>query len=384
MKTSLWQTDPHLAELPMPGLPLDGPQTLVLVFGDSDLLDAPHVLQALSTSFESSVVLGCSTAGQIRNTSVSDGRLTVSATQFADPRLVKAIAPLTSADDSFASGAELAHQLPPEGLRAVLVLAAGLEVNGSELVRGLSSGLPEGVVVTGGLAADGPRFERTWVLGDSGPEETIASAVGFYGEQLRVGHGSRGGWESFGPEREVTKSQGNVLFEIDGKPALELYKMYLGDLAAELPASGLRFPLALRDGTDTERQLVRTLLAIDEEDQSLTFAGDVPQGSLAQLMRATSDQLVDGAEAAAQMAADPGSADPLLVLAISCVGRRMVLGEGTEEELEAIAEAWPTGSSQVGFYSYGELSPFASGTCDLHNQTMTITTYGEVPGDADG
>ena len=204
------------------------------------------------------------------------------------------------------------------------------------------------------------------------------TAVGFYGSRLRVGHGARGGWTIFGPERLVTRSEGSTLFELDGEPALTLYKDYLGDLAAGLPAAALRFPLALRESPESDKHLVRTILAVDEEEQSLTFAGDLPQGWMAQLMRANFDELVAGAEDAADVAGVEATQNGL-VIAVSCVGRRLVLGEAAEEEVEATLERLPTGSTQVGFYSYGELSPFASGACDLHNQTMTLLVIGEEP-----
>jgi hypothetical protein len=235
------------------------------------------------------------------------------------------------------------------------------------------------VVVTGGLAGDGDRFARTWVVSGGRPVAGHVSAIGFYGDALRVGHGSKGGWDIFGPERSVTRSVGNVLYELDGQPALELYKKYLGERSARLPSSALLFPLSVREAEAPGKSLVRTVLAVDEATQSMTFAGNIPQGARAQLMRANFDRLIQGASDAAALTRNghPASQRPVLSLAISCVGRRLVLGQRAEEELEAAAEALPPGSRQIGFYSYGEISPFAAGRCDLHNQTMTITTLGE-------
>ncbi len=245
-------------------------------------------------------------------------------------------------------------------------------------MAGVNSVLPEKVVVTGGLAGDGDRFKRTWVLDGGQPKSGIVSALGLYGDRVRLGHGSKGGWEKFGPERVVTKSEGNVLHQLDGKPALALYKEYLGDRASGLPATALLFPLAVRKDAADEKSLVRTVLAVDEATQSMTFAGDIPEGSLAQLMKANFDRLIGGASDAALMAKTTGTtADTTLVLAISCVGRRLVLGGRIEEELEATLDVLPPGSKQVGFYSYGELSPYATGRCDLHNQTMTLTAITE-------
>jgi hypothetical protein len=247
-------------------------------------------------------------------------------------------------------------------------------------VRGLNAILPSSVVVTGGLAGDGDRFERTWVIRDGIPHSGFVSAIGFYGERLRIGYGSKGGWDIFGPERLVTRAERSILYELDGKPALELYKKYLGDRAAGLPATALLFPLALRADSSDEKRIVRTILAVDETTQSMTFAGDIPQGYLAQLMKANFDRLVDGAAGAALMVREhqqEAPADPVLAIAISCVGRRLVLGEHTEDELEATLDGLPEGTQQIGFYSYGEIAPYGTGHCDLHNQTMTLTTISE-------
>ncbi|MEI6621693.1 MAG: FIST N-terminal domain-containing protein [Actinomycetes bacterium] len=362
----------------LPDSALDGPSTLVLVFGDSALLDNPSALDEIIAGLPNSVILGCSTAGQILDESISDDCLTVLVACFEKTRLAKASAELPNADQSYEVGAGLAATLQADDLTAVLVLCCGVGINGSELVRGLSGGLNESVIVTGGLAGDGTSFDRTWVIPDRTPRESFVTAVGFYGDRLQIGYGSSGGWVIFGPERLVTRSQGSVLYELDGEPALALYKKYLGDMAGGLPATGMRFPLALSEYSGSNRELVRTVLTVDEQQQSMTFAGEIPQGWLAKLMRASSYELIDGAEEAARLAIERGqSVDAVLSLAISCVGRRMVLGENTEEELEATLEILPPGTRQVGFYSYGEISSNGSGACDLHNQTMTLTTFYE-------
>jgi hypothetical protein len=259
----------------------------------------------------------------------------------------------------------------------VMLFSDGLNVNGSELVRGLNSVLGQDVIVTGGLAGDGADFKRTFVLDGCTPRTGLTTAVGFYGARVRVGHGCKGGLDVFGPERRITRSKGSVLYELDGKPALALYKQYLGERAEGLPATGLLFPLAVRSSTGDEKRIVRTVLAVDEQEQSMTFAGDLPQGSLARLMRTNADLLVEGASQAAEQIACAGGRAPLAV-AVSCVGRRMLLGERTEEELDVVLDALPQGTDLVGFYSYGEIAPYDTGFCDLHNQTMTITTIDEA------
>jgi hypothetical protein len=264
-----------------------------------------------------------------------------------------------------------------ERLAHVLVLSDGSSVNGSDLVRGLIRYLPTGVAATGGLAGDGARFGATLVFNNGVPEKGAIAAVGLYGSRLKVGFGSLGGWDPFGPERLVTRSKGNVLFELDGRPALGLYKQYLGEHAKGLPATGLLFPLSVRVKPD-DTALVRTILAIDEQQQSMTFAGDVPEGAHARLGKANVDRLVDGAVGAARASYPAGSAAPELAILISCVGRKLVLKQRVEEEVEGVRSVLGQQAAMTGFYSYGEIAPFSLGErSELHNQTMTITTFAE-------
>lgn len=361
-----------------PDAALDSPETLILVFGPTDLGALATVLDVLRASFPNSVWGGASTAGEIAGRSIDDNTLTVALVRFASTRLRSITHRFEQTAQSFAAGQEIAQSLNTDGLRGILVFADGLNVNGSELARGFSSALPAGIVVTGGLAGDGNRFHQTWVLGDSGPQDHAIVAIGFYGEKIGLAHGSGSGWDILGVDRKVTRASGNVLYELDHQPALPLYKKYLGDRAAELPASALLFPLAIHSDGKRDEETVRTILGIDEAQQSITFAGDIPEGATVQLMRANFERVIDGAAQAAErtgMSACAGG--PLLALAISCVGRRLVLSERCEEELDAVLDTLPAQTSMVGFYSYGELSPLSGSCCDLHNQTMTLTLLWE-------
>jgi hypothetical protein len=349
---------------------------LVLWFGGSRLQDTRLAVE-LRERYPSAHILGCSTAGEISGTRVLDDSLVATAMRFEHTQVRAASEPLNRAQESETVGERLAQALLGDGLSHVLLLAEGIHVNGTELLAGLRKALPEGVTVTGGLAADGPRFERTFVCKDGTPMERHVAAIGFYGDRLEVGYGSMGGWDPFGPERIVTRSKGNVLYELDGHSALDLYRDYLGPYSADLPSSGLLFPLSLigEDG----RRLVRTILGINDDEGSLTFAGDIPEGAQVQLMKANFDRLIDGASQASEDAHRAVERRrPAVALLISCVGRRLVLKQRIEEELEAVQEVVGDGVPLCGFYSYGEVAPFG-GTqrCELHNQTMTVTTLNE-------
>jgi hypothetical protein len=311
-------------------------------------------------------------------TSVSDEGLVATAVHFEHTVLQARRLILQDGMTSFQAGEVLAQQFDPTGLAHILVLSEGVTVNGSGLVAGLQHNLPAQVGITGGLAGDGDRFQETLVLWNGQTEPHSILALGFYGEHLRVGAGSFGGWEAFGPFRQVTRSNGNRLYELDGRSALSLYRAYLGEQAADLPAAGLLFPLSVMT-TASENPVVRTLLAIDDADQSMTYAGDVPEGSSARMMRTTIPHLVAGAMKAAKTSVEPlGDCSAELAILISCVGRKLVLRQRVDEEVQGVREALGERTFLTGFYSYGEIAPFTPGAlCRLHNQTMTITTFAE-------
>jgi hypothetical protein len=357
---------------------LGGAAQLVLVFGGTDVLRDRDLLRDVRSRYPKALLFGGSTAGEICDTRVRDESLAVTAIHFEHTQLMLAQETIGDMQESRAIGERLARALGQAELSHVLVLSDGLKVNGSELARGLRENLPQGVAVTGGLAGDGARFRHTLVCADGAPQEGQIAALGFYGERLKIGYGSLGGWDTFGPERLITRSQDNVLYELDGRSALELYKCYLGEHAAGLPATALLFPLALRIEGENE-SLVRTILGVNEEAQSMTFAGDMPQGAYARLMKANFDRLIDGAASAARAGFETlGGAAPDLALLISCVGRKLVLKQRIEEEVEGVREILGERTALAGFYSYGEICPHGAVTgCRLHNQTMTITTFSE-------
>ena len=351
---------------------------LVLLFGSPACLRQTKWQDDIRGGYPKAHWLGCSTAGEIYGTEVTDETLVATAVAFDHTRLHGASLKLDEVSDSYQAGERLARSLPHESLVHVLVISDGQNVNGSALVAGLTQNLPAGVTLTGGLAGDGDRFQETLVLWDAPPAPNVIAVLGLYGDRIRVGFGSLGGWDAFGPERLITRSAENILYELDGQPALALYKKYLGEHAKDLPASGLLFPLSLR--TTEGESVVRTILGINEAEQSLTFAGDLPQGVQARLMKANFDRLIDGAVGAAQTSFGAiGEHSPELALLISCVGRKLVLKQRIEEEVEGVQDILGPETALAGFYSYGEISPFnPSAKCELHNQTMTITTLSEL------
>jgi hypothetical protein len=353
--------------------------TLVFAFGDRFLLNDEKRFAELRQLYPKAHIVLASTSGNILGTNLDDQSIVTTAIAFEHSSSVE-IKRINIKDvkSSFKAGEEVGQGLTQHNLQHVFLLSDGHIVNGSELLKGILSVLPQSIAVTGGLAGDGTRFEKTVVGVDAAPQEGEIVVIGFYGTHLKFGIGSFGGWDPFGIERKITRSSGNILFELDGKSALDLYKKYLGDQVKELPGSAMLFPLAIRPD-EHAIPIVRTILSINEKDKSMIFAGDIPEGWYAQLMKANFDRLVEGAFHAANFSHEMlENQSPDLALLISCVGRRLVLDQRTEEELDSVQEVFGNDTVILGFYSYGEIAPKMRRIgCELHNQTMTITTIVE-------
>ena len=367
----------------------ENPQ-LVLIFGSRQLISDNNLIDSIKQRYPSAYLIGCTTAGEMYDTQVLDNSLISTAISFSSTKVENALETIKNPEDSYQAGCNLGQKLNKEKLAHVFILSEGLNINGSELLKGMKEFLPKNISITGGLAGDAVLFEKTMVISNGYARENMITAVGFYGENIHIGYGSVGGWDSFGPERLITKSKNNILYEMDGKSALELYKDYLGDYAKDLPASGLLFPLSIRAKGSNEG-LVRTILGINQEDNGMVFAGDVPEGFYAKLMKANFDRLVNGALEAAELSDFTFENSPKLAILISCVGRKIVLKQRIEEEIEAVRDILGENCIFTGFYSYGEISPYTEilhknettvhklgKGCELHNQTMTITTIAEL------
>jgi hypothetical protein len=352
---------------------------LVLAFGSPCVITHPEVFTYLKNKFPNADIVMSSTAGEIMDDTVFDDTIVVTAIEF-EKSISKCVQTnINQHVNSFEAGSFLMDKLVNDNLKAVFIISDGTFTNGSDLVNGFNSKNSHLIPITGGMAGDADRFEKTFTSLNSVPTQGNVIAVGFYGENLLIGHGSLGGWDEFGHERIITKSEKNVLYEIDHKNALDLYKEYLGPYVSELPASALLFPLSIMI-SGSEKSLVRTILSIDEEHKTMTFAGNLPIGSKVRLMKANFEKLITSSSIAAKNSfLSLDNQKPDLAILVSCVGRKLVLQERTEEEVEAAKRVLGEQTTITGFYSYGEISPFDRSTrCELHNQTMNITTITEV------
>ncbi len=351
---------------------------LVLVFGNRFMLESPSICEEIKDLFPDGHLVFGSTSGDITGESVDDDSVTITAVEFEKSKFqIKTSNVLTSDLDSYKTGKELIEQFPLEGLKFVFVVSEGSLINGSELAKGMSSATTENLLITGGLCGDAARFEKTVASYNENPRTGEIVAIGFYGDTIEATFSIHGGWTPFGPERVVTKSESNVLYELDNQPALDLYKKYLGEKSKDLPAAALLYPLNVQS-TDGEESIVRTILNINEEENAMILAGDIEENDKVQLMMTNIDNIANASERAAKQALELRKTKPELAILVSCIGRKLVLDQRVEEEVEEVIEVIGEDTAVCGFYSYGEIAPFHGYiSCQLHNQTMAITLISE-------
>jgi hypothetical protein len=351
--------------------------TLVLTFGSMKRFSDPNLAKKLKERYPIAQIVGCSTSGEISAQGVFDDSVQITAIMWEKSQQKVLSTKMNDMQNSFEVAVGLAKQLKADALKTVLLFSDGLNVNGSELLDGFQSVLGD-IPIVGGMAGDGAAFVKTLQIINETISDNLVIAVGIYGDSLITANGALGGWKPYGPPRKITKSVKNVVYEMDGKPALSLYKLYIGDAYAKaLPGSGLKFPLAVIEEGKRDVEKIRTLLAIDANTGSLTFAGNVEEGQTVRLCQTSHDRLIEGASGAAQMVANNlatiRTSQTALALCVSCVGRKLVMAENISDEITAVQNILGIQTAITGFYSYGEFAPRPN-TKDnvLHNQTMTI------------
>lgn len=351
---------------------------LVLVFASRNLLENEEIIEEIKIEFPYEHIVFGSTSGEIINNNVFDNSIVVTAIEFEKSNFeIKTANIFNFNKDAKKLGKSLYNSINKKKLKHLFVISEGSFINGSSLIEGLEQNIGKTIPITGGMCGDGAKFEKTLASYKENPKEGEVVLIGFYGDTLEITFSSFGGWTTFGPERLITKSKANVLYEIDDQPALDLYKKYLGEKANLLPQASLLYPLNVTYEGKTQ-PVVRTILGVDNENNSMTLAGDVPVNSKVQLMMASVDAIAEGSNKAATLAMKDRKKRPQLAIIVSCVGRKLVMNQRVEEEIEHVQEVLGMDTHITGFYSYGEMAPFTGNTfCDLHNQTMTLTLISE-------
>ncbi len=358
------------------GPTVDDPQ-LVIWFAAYAMARAPGVFEGLRDRFPNAMIAGCSTNGEIYRGDAMDGACVAAALQFDSTEIKVAYEVLDPKADARAAGRRLATTLGTDDLKGVYVLSDAFSFNGADLVEGLIEALPDKMILAGGMAGDDATLCGSTLAGlNEAPRNGGVVVIGFYGSAVRIGQGVAGGWDALGPSRQVTRSQGSVVYELDGQPALEVYERVVGGDAGS--TARLRHPFAFRPDPDSAQDVIREVVAVDRETKSIIFIDEVPQGWWGQMLRGADDHLVDGASLAARRAGLDKADGDALGLIVSCIGRKWVMGQRIGDETEAVQDESPS-TPTIGFYSYGEIAPHErTGRCTLHHASVSVTLLSEA------
>ncbi len=349
---------------------------LALLFGSRKTLETNvGALTAFQATYPKAAVISISGAGNILSDSILDDNIVANSLAFEHTKI-------ELSHTQFAGKTEeevadyLIQSIPNEGLKNLLLFSCS-GINLERVIQRLNQTLKNSIPISGGAAGDDLQFQKTIIgIGDNLAYDRIV-LIGLYGDKIQAKYGLHSGMDTFGPRRKITKCLGNIIFEIDHRPALDLYKDYLGDKASQLPASALHFPLNI-SSKSLDKPIVRSVQTVDEKAGSLVLFGQVEEGMTVQLMKTYQDNVISGGAESAKLAANAIDNQSFAIV-VSCVGRRIILGPLTEEELTEAHEVLGPNTKMSGFYSYSELSPCnESGQCLLHNQTITITTLFEA------
>jgi len=351
----------------------------LIIFFISPSFPKFDLLKEYRTTYPNCIITGCSTAGEIEDISVHLESAVITGVKFEKSKVVYNEVYLSSTEDDFSAGSDLIDKFNQEELKHIYVLSEGININGGDLVEGLRHHSSTDFSITGGLAADGYNALKTFVLtNDFSYVSDVIVGIGFYGNDLKVGFGALKGLTSLGVDRIVTKSEKNIVYEIDGEPAYGLINRLIGLDSFGVGNSLKLLPLSIRANV-IDRSTIRSITDLNKEEGYIKFSGNISEGSYLRLMKSNINRIINAAEGAAEESIIPiGNTHTDLAIITSCIGRRNVLKELVEEEIEAVRDVIGEDATITGFYSYGEISPYISNKkCQLHNQSIVVTTFSE-------
>ena len=347
--------------------------------------DQQELLDGIAAAVPGVPVVGCSTDGEISSQGLSINSVVVMALASDTIRFHSAFVEHLS-NDSYGAGAQIGKAFQGIGSRYIQVFSDGLSGNADLIIQGIKAHMGDDVKIAGGTAGDGGEFKRTFQYHGNRILTNSIVAIAFQG-RFGLGTGTACGWFPVGIAKKVTRAVGNVVYELDGQPALQAYERFLGKHAERLPAVGVEYPLGLL-GSDSEAEekgyfLCRATMGVDRQAGAIIFAGDVPEGSLVKMTIGNDGDIIRAAKNAARSAMEKlRKSDPALkpqaIFLYSCMARKIVLGTRTDEEILAVKEAIGMDVPVIGFYTYGEYAPI--GECEhscFHNETATLTVIGE-------
>jgi len=362
---------------------------VLLVFG-STRFDHRRLLEGVTSVAGDTPLVGGTTAGEISSAEFSTRSVVVMALSSDTLSFTTGIGKDMSRDEAACGVAlveDIRRQTSLDDALSLLVLPNGMGGDGVKVIEGLHSALGPNIEIVGGYLGDDERFESTFQYHDGKVYKDAIPGLLFSGQGFRTGVGVRSGFASIGNRFYCTQAKGNVVGQFDEERALDVYKEFLGEeLSKKLPGVCLEYPFGLIDEKVSIRGKeyfqLRCGLSVDHERGTISLAASIPEGSPITLTTASRGDIINGARLAAEQAQESlAGAKPQAVLMFSCVGRKLVLGRRTQEEVSAVRSVLGEDVPLLGFYTYGEIGPIDKMQGELaatrfHNETVVVWALG--------
>lgn len=363
---------------------------LVIVFS-SVRYDQKELIRGVREVAPQSLMSGCSDAGEITNRGPMKESVVVMAIKSDTVTFTTALGMDVKAGPRNAGQAvaRAIKENAPAPLRALAMFPDVLVGNGADIVRGVLDTMGAHFPVVGGAAGDDFLFQKTFQYHNGEVVSGAVAGVGFSGN-FSMGIGMRHGWVPIGMPMKVTKAEGAVLHELDGRPAVSIYEDYFGenteDLRKEpLARMAITYPLGIKVG-ESEEYLIRDPITVDEKG-SITCAAEIPEGSEVRLMIGSKEKAIEAAQEAARHLMsefETEKTSPKFVLMFNCIAREKLFGQKANEEIQAVMDILGRDVPLIGFYTYGEQAPLGGEIRDtekidsrFYNETMVMFGVGE-------
>lgn len=370
---------------------LNGDKPSFVIAFASVSFDQEELVRGIREATEHAPLIGCSDAGEITNDGPHEKSVAVMAIRSDTLAFTSGLGGEVRADAREA-GRTVAKEIKakaPDSLRALVMFPDVLTGNGAEIVRGVLDILGSHFPVVGGAPGDDFLFEKTYEYRDDTIATGTVAAFGISGS-FSMGIGVRHGWIPIGVPMKVTKSEGAVVHELDGRPAIAIYEDYFGQKADELKKEPLArmaitYPLGIKL-PDMEEYLIRDPITVDANG-SITCAAEIPEGAEIRLMIGSKEKAIEAAEEAATKLMNDfervGS-KPKLMLMFNCIAREKLFGQKAKDEIEAVMAIVGRDVPLLGFYTYGEQAPVGGEFHDpakcnprFFNETVVMFAIGE-------
>lgn len=258
--------------------------------------------------------------------------------------------------------------------------AQGEALDGETLMRNIENVVGSQVNIFGGMAGDDLSFTGSFVFTNNDATDNGLVALIVDADKIAMQGMAISGWKPMGISRTITKSEGNLIYTIDDKPALETYMRFLGgDISTAddnfnfFDSVGVHYPFQIE--RENREPMMCNPIGYDRDKEALITESNVAQGTKFRFSTPPDFDIIETVVGKAKALKSETNAEANALLIFSCVGRLSALGPMAQQENEGIQEVW--NAPMAGFYTYGEFGRAVNGKHEFHSTTCCWVALSE-------